>query len=155
MPRSLAPIPLGAQIVEKSGAITDFFRLRWQSLIDSFQLSSTVADVQKLAQTAAIATAAAFTTETAAFYRISYYMRKTVADGVSSRLTVTVGWTESGIALSEPAADLNTDTVLAQQSGSKTIWADAATDITFAVGYASNTPNKMTYRINVVVEQLA
>ncbi len=155
MPASLAPIPLGAQIVDRAGSITDFFRLRWQSLIDGFQLSATVADVQKLAQTAAIVTTAAFTTKAAAAYRISYYLRKTVADGVASSATVTLGWTETGVALTLVGSALATDTVLAVQSGSAVVWADAASDLTYAVAYTSNTPAKMTYRLDVTVEQFA
>lgn len=155
MPSSLAPIPLGAQIVDTAGSITDFFRLRWQSLIDGFQLSATVADVQKLAQTAALVATAAFTTKAAAAYRITYYLRKTVADGVASSATVTLGWTETGVALTVSGAALVLDTVLAVQTGSALVWADGATDITYAVAYSSTTPNKMTYRLDVTVEQLA
>lgn len=156
MPQSLAPIPQGVAIVEpKGGSITEFFRLRWQSLVDGFQISPDVAAIALAGKTAAIAAASAFLTKSAGWYRVSYYMRKTVADGVSSSLTVTLGWTESGVPLTEAGAALATDTTSAQQSGSKSFWADAGVDLTYAVAYASNTPNKMTYRIDVLVEQLA
>lgn len=155
IPQSLAPIPEGTQIVDKNGAITTFFRLRWESLINGFQFTPTVAVVQLTGQHATIVTTAAFTTLTAGRYRISYYLRKTAADGVSSSLTVTLGWTESGIALSESGAALATDTTAAQQSGEKVVDVDAAVDITYAVLYASNTPNQMVYRLTINVEQLA
>lgn len=155
MPRTLSPIPTGMLIVDDNGAITLFFRLAWQTLIDSFTTSPTAATVQKLSQTAALPTAAAFTTRATGLYRVSWYLRKTVADGVSSSLTLTLGWTESGLAVTEAEAALTTDTITAQQSGSKVVWADGATDLTYQVAYASNTPAKMNYRLDVSVESLA
>ena len=154
MPQSLPPIPQGVPIVDPNGAITAFFRLRWEDIITAFTTTPSIANVPKRTQTAAIATVAAFTTKRAGTYRISYYLRKTVADGVSSSLTFTWGWTETGVPLTESAAALTTDTTAAQQSGSKVVYADAATDLTFAVAYASNTPGQMTFRLDVVVELL-
>lgn len=152
MPRTLDPIPVDVPIVEKDGSITIYFRRLWDTLIAGYQNIGSRAAVALTGQTAAIVTTSAYTTLSSGLYRISWYMRKTVADGVSSSLTVTLGWSESGIALTEAGAALATDTTSAQQSGSKVVSADAASDITFAVAYASNTPNKMTYRIDVVVE---
>lgn len=154
-PTTLAPIPEGVPIVDRLGAITDFFRLRWQSLIDGFQLAGVVAAVQLLGQTAAIVPTSAYLTKAAGLYRVSYYARKTVADGVASSFTFTWGWTESALPLTEPATALVLDTTGAEQSGSKLVWADALTDLTYQVAYASTTPAKMTYRINVTVEHLS
>jgi hypothetical protein len=154
MPQSLGPIPAGVVIVDDDGAITDFLRLRWQQLIDGFQQTPSVASVLAVGQTADIATTAAFTTRTTGTYRVNYYLRKTVADGVSSSLTFTWGWTEDGVPLTSTAAALTLDTTGATQSGSLVVDADAATDLTFAVSYASNTPARMTYRIRVTTEFL-
>lgn len=155
MPQALSPIPLETQIVERDGTITPTFRLRWEELRNGFQQAPTKAVVALEGQTAAVATQAAYTTTVAGLYRISWYARKTVADGVSSSLTVTLGWAESGVALTESGAALVADAISAQQSGSKVVYADALTDLAFAVAYASNTPNRMTYRITVLVEQMA
>ncbi len=158
MPKSLSIIPSGVRIVDTLGAINEFFRFRWEELRSGFQTTPTVAgepDLQKTGQTAALATTALYTTKTAGLYRLSYYMRKTVADGVSSSLTVTWGWTESGTALTEAQPALTTDTTAAEQSGSKLVYADANTNLTIAVAYASNTPNRMTWRIDNCVELLA
>lgn len=154
-PTTLAPIPAGVPIVDRLGAITDFFRLRWQSLIDGFQLAGLVGAVQVLGQTAAIVPTSAFLTKVAGRYRVSYYLRKTVADGVASSATFTWGWTESALPLTEAAAALVLDTTGAEQSGSKVVWADALTDLTFQIAYASTTPAKMTFRLDVTVEQLS
>lgn len=155
MPQSLAPIPLGVEVVDQNRTLTVFMRERWQQLIDSFTLTPTAAAVSESAQAASIATTAAFTTRGAGYYRISYYMRKTAADGVSSSLTVTLGWTESAVPLTQAFAALTVDTTAAQQNGSITVYADASSDLTFAVAYVSGTPGQMAYRIEVRVEQLA
>lgn len=155
MPQSLAPIPQEMQIVDEGGAITEFFRLRWQQLIDAFTLTPSAATVFTTAQTAAIGTSSAFVTRQDALYRVSYYLRKTQADGVSSSLTFTWGWIDGGVALTESAAALTLDSVIAEQSGSKVVMADASSGLTYAVAYASNTPGQMAYSLSVSVEQLA
>ncbi len=154
--RTLQPIPEGTPIATKEGTITLFFRLAWQALIDSFVFTPTVSQIANLAKTAAIATAAVYTTRSSGLYRISYYLRKTVADGVSSSLQVTFGWTDrDGTALTQLDTALTTDTVSAHQSGSIIVYARANTDLTYAVAYASNTPQKMTFNADVMVEAMA
>lgn len=155
MPNVLAPIPVLAAIVNpKEGTITNFFRLRWQSLIDGFQQSNNVANTPVTAQTAAITTTNAYVTLAAGLYRVSYYMRKTAADGVSSSLAFTLGWTDNGVPVTYTNPALTLDSVVAVQSGSSVVYADANAAITFAVAYASNTPGKMTYNLYIVIESL-
>lgn len=155
MPRTLEPIPEGVQIVDKSGAITTFFRLRWEALIQGFLFTPTVAAVENDTPTvaASVPTTIAYTTLSAGRYRVSYYMRKTVPDGVNSSLTMTIGWTEGGQAQTKSAAALTTDTVLAEQDNTAFLRVDGNTDITFAIAYASNTPGLMKYVYDVSVEQ--
>lgn len=159
MARNLSPIPGGTVIVDKTGGITDFFRLRWEELRSAFSSTPAAGSVQfgppgSVALSAALPTTVVFTAKIAGLYRISYYLRKLTADGVSSALTATVGWTETGVAQSESEAAVTVDAVTAQQSGSKVVWADANTDLTIAVAYASNTPAAMTYRVDAAVESL-
>jgi hypothetical protein len=97
MPQVLGPIPLGVEIVDKDGAINEFFRLRWQEIETSFEQVPTAARINDSGLTAALATTTVFTTVAAGVYEIDYYIRKTVAGGVSSSLTVTIGWTENGV----------------------------------------------------------
>lgn len=159
MPRTLPPIPLGVPIVVKDpvfGAITEFYRLQWQNLIDGNTLTPNVALASLLTpQTAAIPTTSAFVTATGGLYRVAYYLRKTVADGVSSSLQMTVGFVDHGGALTEVFPALTTDTASAHQSGSVLIWADATSTISYAIAYASNTPAKMTYNAYVTVELMS
>lgn len=156
MANALEPIPLETRIVDpKTGAITVFFRERWESL------RSGVASVPTLStgysasnQSAAIAGAVLFTTLSAGLYRVSYYIRKTVADGVSSSVGFVFHWTESGLPLSLTDTVLATDTTGAVKVGEALLEVDASVNLTFDTSYASNTPAKMRYRIEVRVEQI-
>lgn len=157
MPRTLSPIPLQAAIVDRAGAINDFFRLRWQELIDGSLFTPSVASVSSgtPAPSASLATTAVYTTKTSGRYRVSYGLHKKTPDGVSSSLTVTIGWVQGGIALTKTFAALTLDTVLAEQDGVIPFRADANIDITIAILYASNTPGLMAYEYDVTVENLA
>lgn len=108
------------------------------------------------AQSAAIgATAIPLGSLTAGTYRVSYYARITTPDGVASSLTVTLGFTETANSLSFVGSAMTGDTVTTVQTGTATIVIDAASAITYATAYSSNTPAKMKYRLQVVVERLA
>lgn len=155
MSRSLAPIPLKQPIVDRQGQITEYFRLRWQQLIDAFTTSPTVSPSTLLTgQTASIVTSTAFTTTFQGLYRVSYYLRKTLPDGAGSSLTMTLGWIDEGTALTQAFTALALDSVLAQQSGSIFVYVDNGTDITFDVAYTSTTPAAMIYSVGVSVERI-
>lgn len=155
MSANLQPIPAGVAITERDGTISTFFRLAWQSLINNFQFVPTLANIVKTFQTAAILSVAAFTTLDTGVYRISYYMEKTVADGVNSSLTMTLGWVNNNKAFTQPFAALVLDTTLAFQQNSITVRAQGNSDLTFAIAYGSATPNKMQYDAYVTVERLS
>lgn len=154
MPRSLAPIPAGVAIVDKEGTILDFFRLRWQELVDGFQASPLANSIGLTGLFAALPATSVYLTKAAGLCRISYYIHKTVADGVNSSLTVTLGWTEGGVPMTHAFAALTLDTTGANQFGEWTVPADAATDLTIQIAYASNTPAKMRYLVDAWVETL-
>lgn len=152
MPRSLDLIPQGQPITDDDGAASLFFRLRWEALKNGFPQSPTIDSLTGAGLTAALPATAIYTTSTDGMFRLSCYLRKTVADGMSSSLTVTFGWVESGIAQSLTLAALTADTVAAIQTASATVRADAFTDLTIAIAYASNTPGVMTYRYDALAE---
>lgn len=156
MPKTLDAIPADAAIVQKNGVISIFFRLRWEVLRTLATLAATLAVVRSsLTQAAAVVTTAAWTTKSGGQYRVTWYIRKTAADGVSSSLTVTIGAVDTGVAVAFVGAALTTDSVVAVQSGSVIVEADISTDLTFAIAYASNTPGAMKFRYTIVVEQMA
>ncbi len=153
MSNFLSPIPGGVAITDKAGVITTFFRLRWQELIDRFRFTPSVANTTVTGQAAAIGTTTLYTAVTAGLYRVSWYLRKTLADGVSSSLQVTIGFLDLGQAESVTGAALTTDTNAAFQSGNvQLIRCDANSDITGEVAYASNTPGAMQFDAAFTVE---
>lgn len=149
----LSPIPAETQITDAKGRITEFFRLRWEELRSTFRLVPTVGSVALSVQSAAIVATSAFTTLAAGSYRITYYVRKTAADGAGSSLTVTLGWSDT-VALTQPFAALVLDTTSAFQTNTITVDADAVTDITYTVAYTSAGGN-MRFKLKLFVEQLS
>lgn len=111
--------------------------------------------VSLVTQSAAIgATAIPLGALAAGTYRIGYYARVTSPDGVSSSLTVTLGWTESAQPLTLSGAAMTGDSLTTVQTGLAVVIIDAASALTYATVYASNTPAKMQYRLTLVVEQI-
>lgn len=155
MPMALGPIPSDQEITERGGPITTYFRLRWQELMDGFTKTPTLASIDTGVLSAAKTTTIAQTVVAAGMYRIGLYLQKITADGVSSSLTLTVGWTSRGVPLTKVFSALTTDTVGANDSSLWEMYVDASSDITYEVAYASNTPGNMTYRVNGAVERMA
>lgn len=87
-------------------------------------------------------------------YVLSYYARVTVADGVSSSLTVRFGWTQGAVSLTLAGAAMTGDTVTTVQSGTVPIYVDAGTPISYNTIYASNTPAKMRFTLRIKVQSL-
>jgi hypothetical protein len=155
MPRALGPIPLGTPITDRDGTITVFFRQRWQDLGAGWSETPTVQHVGLGAQTGAIPATAVWTAGAVGIYRVSWYVRKTRADGVSSSVAVTLGFLDvDGTALNYADAPLTLDTVGAWRGATVPIRCRAPSDITVAVAYASATPGQMRYDLDVKVEFL-
>jgi hypothetical protein len=154
VPNTLTPIPVKMPIVEpKSGAINVFFRQAWESLRAMVASVPTVGvGVDLTDQTAAIAGTVLYTTPVAGLYRVTYYARKTVADGVSSSFGFVWHWTESAVPQTLNDVANTTDTTGAVSSASKLLQIDANTNVTFDMSYASNTPARMKFRLSVRIE---
>lgn len=149
-----SPIPIGVPITERDGTITPFMRLRWQELIDGGAVVPVAARFSSVEEHAALPVTTLLTVTAAGEYRITVYVRKITPDSVSSSLTVTVGWTESAVPLTDSAPALTVDAITATQAFSRLVVADANSDLTLQIAYASNTPNAMRYLVRAVVERL-
>ena len=151
----ISQIPLTVPFVTpKDGTLTIFGRLRWEE-VRTLQAQSPVAvSLSDDTLTAALATTTLLTTTQSGVYRITAYLRKTVADGVSSSLTPTFSFTDRGAACARVGAALTTDTPVANASYSVDVYSDANADIQVAVAYASNTPATMTWLYEFRVEYL-
>lgn len=159
MPQSLTIIPESLPIVntdgDNAGTITEFFRLAWESLRTLVQVTPLATTPLLLTgQKASIPTTDVYAVIIDGLYELKYYIRKTAADGVSSSLTVTLGWIESGIPFTEVQPTITVDTTNAEQSGSKLIHADVNSALTIAVAYASNTPAAMVFRLDACAIKL-
>lgn len=89
-----------------------------------------------------------------AVYRVSYSLQTTRAASVSSNLQITIGWTSYSVAQSQSGAAIVNGTNVSQQSGQFIIQADANTDVTYAVTYASVGGTSMQYALELTVERL-
>jgi len=85
-------------------------------------------------------------------YRLTYYARITTIDAVSSSLTVTLTWTDGAVSPTLAGAAMTGNTTTTVQSGSAMIHLDAASPISYATTYASNTPGAMKYALYILVE---
>jgi hypothetical protein len=86
--------------------------------------------------------------------RVSWYLRITTIDPVSSAINVTIGYTESHLALSIASTPLTGNTLSTVQTGTVLVMTDQGSAITYRTTYASNTPGTMQYRFAAVVEQV-
>lgn len=88
------------------------------------------------------------------FVRVSWYLRITATDPVSSSVSVTIGYTESGLALSVTSTPVSGNTLSSVQTGTALLLTDQATAVTYRTTYVSNTAGAMKYRFAAVVEQV-
>lgn len=106
------------------------------------------------AQAASIGTTALVPTAASGQYRVSWYLRVTTAATTSSSIAITIGSTESSIALTQDGAAVTGNLTTSMQSGSVIVSVDAGTPITYATTYASVGGTAMQYRLTVLVEAI-
>lgn len=90
----------------------------------------------------------------APFVRVSWYIRVTTKDPVSSAVQVTIGWTENGTAQSVNGQNLTGNSTTTLETGTAFVQIDANSSPTYSTSYSSNTPGTMQYLLDVQVEAL-
>lgn len=147
--------PTFTELVDTSRRMTskwlDWFLLTVQTALGS-SVNQAVAALRKSGLTASLPATTLLAAAVAPSYRLTVYVRTTTADGVSSSVTVTAGWNENGLALTKTVTLLSSDSPTAPASGSLTVDVDASAPITVSTTYASNTPNKMVYKLTAELE---
>lgn len=103
-------------------------------------------------QSASIATTTVQTVTQSGLYRVNWYARVSVADGVSSSLALTLTWREGSHTSTKTFAALTGDTTSTYDGSVWPLYADSGTLITYATTYASNTPAKMRYTLALGTE---
>lgn len=154
MAAALPPIPLEAPVTEDKTFVLTQDWWRWIDLfIRRFQkCAQTLKAIALTGQTAAIVTSNLYTTLEAGVYRVSYAMRVTTPATTSSSLTITIGWSDAGVALSQSGAALTGNLVTSQQNGSFLVRCDGGSIITYAEAYASVGGTSMIYKCDLTVE---
>lgn len=157
MPAFLETLNGNTAIVDKTGRITTYFAQKWRDITSRIESSAFAAAgqiVQYSAQAAAIVTAALVASTSSPLYRVSYDVRISQAAGVSSSVTVTIGFTQGGVAQTYVGAALTGNTTTSKQTDSFLIRPDAGTVITIAVAYASVGAPVANYEADFVAEAI-
>lgn len=109
--------------------------------------------VQSADQTGAVATVTALVTPDTGMYRFSWYIRVTQAATVSSSATVTLNWTDGGVACSHTFTAVTNNITTVPTGGSLPLFAaDDGTTISYSVAYASVGATPMKYQVSAIVE---
>ena len=120
---------------------------------------STYAPVSLTGQSASIGTTPIpVATLSSGLYRVTWSARITTpatTGAATSSLTVTLGWTDATLACTISGAALTGNTTTTTQSATQLVRVDAASPITYATTYASNTAGQMVYRLDVVLEAVS
>jgi hypothetical protein len=88
-------------------------------------------------------------------YRVTWYARITRAASSSSSLTITLGWTDGGVAITQSGAAITGNTTATYQSLTYMIHVDRLTEITYATTYSSTGGTTMQYSLYLTVENVA
>lgn len=155
MARQLSPVLIYERVVEPGVWLLRRIWIDWlnaaKSAIDN--AAQKVGGVDLTAQGAAIsATAIPILTVTTGLYRITHYLRITRAATTSSEATLTIAWTDGGVAMSNAFALVNGNTTATFQTGTLLIRADVSTEISYAITYASVGGTSMQFALYVRAE---
>lgn len=140
-----------------------FFTREWRNYLLALQNATSAAalillEVGLTGQHASISTTPlTLPAVSAGFYRVSLYQTITTADPVTSSLVTTIGWTDLTAAKTFVTTGLTAAaayTTAANDSVVRVFHIDNSSPITYAVTYASNTPNLMQFALGIVVEKL-
>lgn len=156
-PFTVEPAPYSTALITKTGVMARNW-VSWLTVALLPRLSATPLvtkpAVELLNQHDAIGVTDLLAGATAGIYRISWHLRITTVDGVSSSVTVRIHAVEGGAAITQSGAALNSDTLNAVQSGTVIATVDAGSLLSYSTLYASNTPNAAGYALAIVVERI-
>ena len=160
MPAVSAPPPVLDPIAGGEGDESGFISPPWlewhNSIVEEVDKSQRLfKSVSLTGQSASIvATDVSGLLAPAGLYRLSYYTRITTVATNSSSLTITLGWTESGVAVGFTGAAITTNLTSSGQSGELLLRSDGGTAIAYGTTYASNVAAGMVYRLDVVLQRV-
>ena len=153
----VAPPPIYSVTTDKSTGRAHIDWVRWfNSLVQAFTVTpAKVGAVTASAQSAAIGTTAINTPSlSTGLYRLSVYARVTVAATTSSSLSVTIHWTDGGVACSATLGPVTGNLTTTVLQGQVIVNIDNATAISYSTSYASVGATAMQYKLVLSAEDL-
>lgn len=164
MAATLPPLPTNAPLLELGldGKASEYLSSEWYQWL--FAQASRVQQAPPVlgtptrltAQGAAIGvTSLTLPALNGGIYRVSWTARITQAATVSSSLTVSIGYTETALSLTQAGAAITGNTTTTVQSGVAIFQADPSAPITFSTAFASVGATPMLYRLSITCEQIA
>lgn len=152
------PFPYREALVGENGMVSDRWRIYFRDL-DLAQAASQTVVVSPVSLVGQVASIVATPIPTGALaqglYEVKTFMRITTPGGVTSDLTVRIGFTNGGVACSIPGALLASNTTASVQSNSWPIVIDASSPITYSTVRNSNPAGDMVYTLTVSLTQIA
>lgn len=156
---AISPVPFRS-VLAKVGNLVLYLSEDWQrwfrEVKDAVDAGArgTGTPANLTAQSAAIPATTLLAVTATGLYRVSNYLRITRAASGSSSATVTVRYTDGGVACSFAGAAVTGNTTSSVQTSVRLIRADQGTAITIEVAYASVGFPTMTYALDARVESL-
>lgn len=155
MALSGAQPPYASAAVGQGGRVSPFWQPWFERIVAAVTAMERLASVALTTQEASIAaTDVGASLPAAGLYRVSYYARITRAATTSSSLTVTLSWTDGGVACSQAGAAMTGNTTATVQSDSVVVSVDAATAIQYATTYGTVGATTMQYALSLYLEPL-
>lgn len=157
-----APMPISDPVVKLEGEarFRGLISVAWQDYLNRLvavvdQVPTRVGEAELAAQTASIgATDLTDGGRGAGLYALEYYARITVPAGSSSSLTVTLAWTDGGVAQSQAGAAITGNTTTTRQHARYLFRSDNLAPMTYATTYSSTGSPAMQYGLYVVLYQV-
>jgi hypothetical protein len=152
-----APFPLADPLVRRTDGRLSTPWVHWFTTLqqDVQEAPYRLTTVTVEGQTAAIgATALPLGALATGVYRVSYLARITTAATISSSLTVTLGFTNGGVACALSGAAMTGNTTTTVQSDTVLVTIDASTPLTYSTAYSSMGATAMAYSLWLVAEQV-
>jgi len=152
-----APMPLRDRLVGRSGCLVTSWVNWFSSLTNAVSASPDVLKTVSLTGQSANVSTTAFGVGAlrAGLYRVTTFARITRAATTSSSLTVTVSFTNGGVACSHAGAALTGNTTTTVQGNTFVLQIDQTTPVSYATTYSSTGATAMQYSVWLALEQVA
>lgn len=152
------PFPYREELVGQDRMVSDRWRIYFRDL-DLAQAASQTVVVPPVSLTLQSASIGATPIPTGALaqglYVVHTFMRITTPGAVSSSLTVSIGFTNGGVACTMSGVALTSNTTASVQSNTWPIVIDNASPVTYSTVRASNPAGDMVYTLTVSLTQIA